>query len=78
MSHPAPPTPAQLPDNIEAYDPKTIAVKLWRLLDDIDTQDDASRSNDAHFRACVYEIQQKRHAILPGSLWGVWLKDTTK
>ncbi len=45
---------------------RLLAAKLWMLLDDIDTQDDASKSNDAHFRKCCYEIQQRRHAILSG------------
>ncbi len=45
---------------------RTALARLWMLLDDIDTQDDASKSNDAHFRKCCYEIQQKRHAIFSG------------
>lgn len=45
-----------------------IARKLWMLLDDIDTQDDASKSDDAHFRKCAYQIQQKRHQIISGDV----------
>lgn len=45
---------------------QSIAQRLWMLLDDIDTQDDASKSNDAHFRKFAYRIQQRRHAIITG------------
>ena len=43
-----------------------IAARLWWLLDDIDTQDDASRSDDKHFRDSVRHIQRKRFEILSG------------
>lgn len=41
-----------------------MAAKLWGWLDDIDTLDDACKSDDAAFRKQVYAIQQKRHALL--------------
>ena len=37
--------------------------RLWQLLDDIDTLDDACKDDDARFRRRVYSIQQKRHAL---------------
>ena len=33
---------------------------LWMLLDDIDTLDDAAKSDDSVFRKTCYKIQQKR------------------
>ena len=45
---------------------RRVALALWRLLDDIDTQDDASRENDAHFRLATGEIQRRRFQILSG------------
>ena len=46
-------------------DVRTI-IALWRLLDDIDTLDDACKSDDAVFRKRAYEIQRKRFDILSG------------
>lgn len=46
-----------------------IALELWKLLDDIDTLDDACKDNDASFRKHAYDFQQKRHAILSASEW---------
>ena len=37
--------------------------RLWSLLDDIDTLDDACKDHDAIFRKRVYAVQQKRHEI---------------
>ena len=54
------PTPTEL---------KRIIVALWALLADIDTQDDASKSDDSHFRKACYAIQQKRHQVLSGEAW---------
>lgn len=42
------------------------AVKLWKLLDDIDTLDDAIKSNDENFRKRCYAIQRKRFAVMSG------------
>jgi hypothetical protein len=39
------------------------AAALWQLLDDIDTQDDASGGDDAHFRAAVRKIQRRRFEV---------------
>lgn len=46
-----------------------VALDLWRLLDDIDTLDDACKDNDASFRKHVYAVQQKRHYLIEGSEW---------
>ncbi len=51
---------------------RTIAVHLWQLLDDIDTQDDASKSNDKHFRDCAYRIQRRRFDVLSDEEWDKW------
>ena len=37
---------------------------LWKYLDDIDTLDDACRSNDESFRNSTRKIQLKRHKVL--------------
>jgi len=39
---------------------KRISYELWRLLDDISTQDDACRENDKIFRERVRKITEKR------------------
>ena len=58
--------------------PEQIAVKLWALLDDIDTLDDAARTNDAFFRDAVRVVQQKRFEIMTGEEWdAAILKDQT-
>lgn len=41
-------------------------VGLWKLLDHIDTLDDAIKQNDAEFRKAVYATQRKRFAIMSG------------
>ena len=57
-------------------DTKEQLFKLWRMLDDIDTLDDACRDNDAAFRALVRDIQRKRFEVLTGedfhALWRVY------
>jgi len=40
--------------------------ELWRLLDDIDTLDDACRGDDACFRALVRDVQRKRFEVVTG------------
>ena len=45
------------------------ASKLWTLLDDIDTLDDACRGEDDLFRTLTRAAQQKRHAIMTGEKW---------
>lgn len=47
------------------------ARKLWMLLDDIDTLDDACRDDDRGFRAHVRKVQQKRFEICPNPDGGV-------
>lgn len=41
-----------------------VAIKLWELLDDIDTLDDACRENDVTFRAQTRRIVQRRTLFL--------------
>jgi hypothetical protein len=38
---------------------------LYRLLDDIDTLDDAVKTNDKAFREHARTIQRKRHDVVP-------------
>lgn len=45
------------------------SVKLWALLDDIDTLDDACRGDDSLFRKLARDVQQKRFAIVSGEEW---------
>jgi hypothetical protein len=45
------------------------AVRLWALLDDIDTLDDAARSDDAGFRKAAYAKQRQRFDIMSGEEW---------
>ena len=40
------------------------AYDLWRMLDDIDTLDDACREDDAGFRKLAYAKQRKRFEII--------------
>ncbi len=39
---------------------RSLVEKLWNLLDDIDTLDDAARDNDVWYRKQAYIIQKKR------------------
>jgi len=39
--------------------------QLWKLLDDIDTLDDAVKSNDGVFRELTRNRVKKRHSIVP-------------
>jgi len=48
----------------ELAEARAVVVKLWDLLDDIDTLDDAAGSDDAGFRKRVYEIQRRRFGIV--------------
>lgn len=43
---------------------KLAALRLWALLDDIDTLDDAAKGDDAAFRKRAYELQRMRFEIL--------------
>lgn len=49
--------------NGSSEDVKAQRDALWQLLDDIDTLDDACRSDDLAFRNEVYRIQQRRWMI---------------
>lgn len=54
-------------------DYKEAARKLWMLLDDIDTLDDACRADDAAFRKHTRDTQRKRFNILSGEQMDVLL-----
>jgi hypothetical protein len=41
-----------------------MVTDLWCLLDDIDTLDDACRSNDEAFRSLTRDIQKRRNLVL--------------
>lgn len=56
---------------------KLAALRLWGVLDDIDTLDDAAREDDAAFRKRCYALQQLRHDILPGRHIDVAAQDAT-
>lgn len=45
------------------------SVRLWALLDDIDTLDDACRGDDTSFREQVRVLQRKRFDIMSGEDW---------
>jgi hypothetical protein len=45
---------------------KRKAFELWRLLDNIDTLDDACRSNDEQFRNSARLQQRKRFDVVDG------------
>lgn len=46
---------------------------LWGLLDDIDTLDDACRSDDKAFRDSTRKVQQRRHKILTSDGYKLYL-----
>jgi hypothetical protein len=54
-------------------DYKDAARRLWMLLDDIDTLDDACRADDAAFRKHAREVQRKRFGVLSGEQMDVLL-----
>lgn len=43
------------------------ALRLWKLLDDIDTLDDAAKVYDKAFRDAVRKVQRKRFEIIDGA-----------
>jgi hypothetical protein len=48
----------------EQTDFRRAAFELWRLLDNIDTLDDAWREDDAGFRKSAYAMQRRRFQFL--------------
>ena len=46
-----------------------IAVQLWRLLDDIDTLDDACRDDHEAFRRIVRSVQRRRFDLMSEKLF---------
>lgn len=53
----------------EETDWKSVAVRLWALLDDIDTADDVAKDDDAAFRRIAQQRQRKRFDVLSGEAW---------
>ena len=49
-------------------------VALWKLLDDIDTLDDACKGDNADFRNRCYEIQRKRFDIVSGEQFDILME----
>jgi hypothetical protein len=57
-----------IPDKWDScIDWKDVSVGLWKLLDNIDTLDDACRSDDAAFRKHTRDQQRKRFDVLSGA-----------
>jgi hypothetical protein len=50
----------------ETTDWREVARRLWKLLDDIDTLDDAFREDDAGFRKAAYAKQRRRFEFMTG------------
>ena len=42
------------------------SLRLWMLLDDVDTADDIAKSDDAVYRSLCRQAHQKRWAVLTG------------
>ncbi len=57
-------------ESVTTIDWRRTAYELWRLLDDIDTLDDACRENDAAFRKLTYAKQRKRFGIIAEPIVG--------
>jgi len=51
------------------------ALELWKLLDDIDTLDDACRGDDKAFRDAARRVQRKRFDIIDGSEFDLRIPD---
>jgi hypothetical protein len=45
---------------------KAAAVRLWQLLDDLDTADDVAKADDATYRRIAQSLQRARFAIVSG------------
>lgn len=43
---------------------KSIAIHLFKLLDNIDTASDMAKGNDAAYRAIVEKLQRKRFEVM--------------
>jgi len=50
-----------------------MVIDLWTLLDDIDTLDDACKSNNEAFRRLARETQQRRHKTLTSDGYNLYL-----
>lgn len=42
------------------------SLRLWMLLDDVDTADDIAKSDDAVYRSLCRQAHQKRWAVMTG------------
>lgn len=60
-------------ETVNEPDYKEAARKLWMLLDDIDTLDDACRADDNAFRHHARQTQRRRFLILSGEQMDVLL-----
>lgn len=45
------------------------AVKLWALLDDIDTASDVAKGDDKLYREICDRIQRRRFDVMSGETW---------
>ena len=54
---------------------KGMVTDLWCLLDDIDTLDDACKSNDEAFRHLARDTQKRRHKILTSDGYKLFLPE---
>lgn len=54
----------KLEDITDVKELQEMARKLWGLLDDIDTLDDACREHDGMYRNAVRIRQKQRHLVL--------------
>jgi len=52
-----------------------MVTDLWCLLDDIDTLDDACKSNDEAFRRLTGETQRRRHKVLTSDGYNLFLPE---
>ncbi len=63
MANNAGPGSAELPAEDKVTDWRAVALFLHGLLDNIDTAEDAAKSNDAAYRAMVHKYQRKRFEV---------------
>lgn len=54
---------------------RDMAVKLWKMLDDIDTASDIAKSNDGFYRRMVEAVQKRRHQIITSDGYGLFLPE---
>jgi hypothetical protein len=59
----------------EEYNYKVAAIELWKLLDNIDTLDDAIKEDGVKFRDAVRRIQRKRMKVFTSDGYNLFLTD---